>query len=92
MSDESSTGDRVREAAERALELEAERETSGEATTGGAALEEARARLHAWVDSVVGVVATAGSGRVTLIHANGRTSGIASSDLAYLLTPPVKWE
>lgn len=82
----------VREVAERVLELEAERETSGESTTGGAALEDARAKLHAWVDTVVGVVAAAGSGRVTLIHDNGRTSGIASSDLAYLLTPPAKWD
>ena len=82
----------IEEAAERALELEAERETSGQAATGGAALEEARMRLHQWVETVVGVVAAAGSGRVTLIHANGRTSGIASSDLAQLLTPPVKWD
>ncbi|MEY4720870.1 MAG: hypothetical protein RIQ46_595 [Pseudomonadota bacterium] len=82
----------VEEAAERAIELEAERESAGIATTGGNDLDEARLRLREWVDSVVGVVAAAGSGRVTLIHANGRTSGIASADLARMLTPPARFE
>lgn len=82
----------VEEAAERAIELEAERESAGIAATGGSELDEARQRLREWVDTVVGVVAAAGSGRVTLIHANGRTSGIASADLARLLTPPARFD
>ena len=82
----------VEQAVEHVLELEAEREVSGVASTGGDDLDHAKKALHAWVDSVVGVVAAAGSGRVTLIHANGRRSGIASADLAYAVTPPVNWD
>ena len=82
----------VEDAVEQVLELEAEREVSGVASTGGASLEYARAALHTWVDTVVGVAAAAGSGRVTLIHANGKTSGIASPELAYLVTPPINWD
>lgn len=82
----------VEQAIERVLELEAERESSGTAASDAASLALARERLHQWVETVVGVVAAAGSGRVTLIHANGRSSGIASSDLAALLTPPVNWD
>lgn len=84
--------DAVARAVEQALELEQEREVSGVAATGGDELAYARKALHEWVDSVVGVVAAAGSGRVTLIHADGRRSGIASADLAYRVTPPVKWD
>jgi hypothetical protein len=74
------------------VELEAEREVSAIAATGGDDLAYARAALREWVDSVVGIVAAAGSGRVTLIHANGKRSGIASAELAQMVTPPVKWD
>lgn len=83
---------RITEAASRVVELEAELEASGTAATEGAKLEFARAALHAWVDTVVGVVASPGVGRVTLIHANGNESKIASPELPYLVTPPVSWE
>ncbi len=81
----------VQDAVDRALELEAELEVSGTTSTGGDTLAFARAALQRWVDSVVGVAAAAGSGRVMLIHANGTRSTIASPDLAHLVTPPVKW-
>jgi len=82
----------IEAAAERVIELEAELESAANAHTGDEALAYARVRLHEWVDSVVGVVAAAGSGRVTLIHANGTRSGISSPDLAYRVTPPVRFE
>lgn len=77
---------------ERITELESELEASAEATTGGDALSRAREVLHRWVDSVTGVVATPGVGRVVLIHANGRESRIASPDLPLLLSAPVSWD
>jgi hypothetical protein len=78
-------------AAERVLGLEAELESAGAATVGGADLVAARSALHDWVESVIGVVASPGVGRVTLIHANGRESKIASPDLPYLLSKPVSF-
>jgi hypothetical protein len=81
--------DAVAKAAARVLDLEAELESTGNAVTADAHLAVARAALHDWVDSVVGVVASPGVGRVTLIHANGRESKIASPDLPYLLVKPV---
>ncbi len=82
----------IEQAAERVIELEAELESAANAHTGNEALGYARAALHQWVDSVVAVVAAAGSGRVTLIHADGTRSGISSPDLAYRVTPPVKFD
>ncbi len=81
----------VEAAAERILGLEAEVESAGLATTGGADLAAARAALHDWVDSVTGVVASPGMGRVTLIHAGGGQSSIASPELPYLLSKPVSF-
>jgi hypothetical protein len=81
----------VADAMERALGLEEELEVSGTATTGGEGLAYAKAALLAWVDSVVGVAAAPGSGRVTLIHANGSRSQIASPELPYQVTIPVKF-
>ncbi len=81
----------VDQAATRVIELEAELESAGNASTSGDALAFSKERLHAWVDSVVGVVNAAGSGRVTLIHANGSRSGIASPELPYLLSRPVQF-
>lgn len=82
---------RITEAASRVVGLEAELEASGMATTHGDKLAFARAALHEWVDTVVGVVASPGVGRVTLIHANGHESKIASPELPYIVTPPVSW-
>ncbi len=81
----------VEAAAERVIELEAELESAGEAATTGDELSLARAALHDWVDSVVGVVASPGVGRVTLIHSNGRESRIASPDLPFLLSRPARF-
>jgi hypothetical protein len=90
--EQSDTDARIKEATDRVIELEAELEASGTATTQGDKLAFARAALHDWVDSVVAVVASPGVGRVTLIHANGNESKIASPELPYLVTPPVTWE
>ena len=81
----------LEEATHRALELGAELESSGEAKTGGEALERSRALLHEWVDTVAAVVINAGLGRVTLIHANGKESSVASSELPFLLSQPAKF-
>ena len=76
---------------ERIVGQEAELEAAGSATTEAAGLAEARAALHAWVDTVTAVVCSPGVGRVTLIHTNGRESKIASTDLPYLLSRPVRF-
>ena len=81
--------DKVQEAASQVMELEEELESSGHAATAGDVLEKARANLHQWVDSVVGVVVSPGLGRVTLIHANGRLSSISSPDLPFAMSAPV---
>jgi hypothetical protein len=84
--------DRVREATERVIELEAELEAAGHATVDDSALDFAREALHQWVDSAIQVVATPGLGRVTLIHADGRRSSISSADLPFLVAKPVGWD
>ncbi|MDE2303272.1 MAG: hypothetical protein KGK11_12015 [Sphingomonadales bacterium] len=81
----------VDDAMERALGLEEELEISGTATSEGTSLAFARAALLKWVDSVVGVVAAPGAGRVTLIHANGSRSQIASPELPYQVTMPINF-
>ena len=70
--------------------LDAELEAAGEASLGGDAVAAARAILHEWIDTVVAVVSSPGVGRVTLIYANGRQSGIASPELPFLLSKPNK--
>jgi hypothetical protein len=82
----------VEEAAARVIELEHELESAGSAALEGDALSFSRERLHEWVETVVGVVASPGVGRVTLIHANGRESKIASPDLPFLLSKPARFE
>lgn len=82
----------IEEATNRVIELEAELEAAGNATTETDALLRARALLHEWVETVNAVVATPGVGRVVLIHANGRELRIASPDLPALLSAPVKWD
>ncbi|VWX46666.1 hypothetical protein [Novosphingobium sp. 9U] len=83
--------DRMSEATSRILELEAELEAAGDATTAQGALAELKAILHDWVETVTAVVATPGVGRVVLIHANGRESRIASPDLPMLLSKPARF-
>lgn len=82
----------VDEAIDRIIELEAELESAGNAVTDDDELAFARAALHQWVDSVIGVVASPGVGRATLIHANGRESKIASPDLPFLLSKPARFD
>ncbi len=84
--------DTVEQAADRVLELEAELESAGNAATSGDELARSLAALHDWVESVVGVVSSPGSGRVALIHANGTLSSIASPDLPYRLVKPVAFK
>jgi hypothetical protein len=87
MTDKSAS--RIEEATSRVIELEAELEASGSATTEEAALARAKAILHAWVDSVTAVVATPGVGRAVLMHENGTESRIASPDLPAKLAVPI---
>jgi len=58
------------------------------ATVEGAALENARAALHKWIDGMTGVVISPALGRVTVIHCNGRKSAI-TADLPFLMSTPV---
>jgi hypothetical protein len=78
----------VRLAAERLIKLDSELEAAGEAQLADDAVAQARAVLHAWVDTVVAVVSSPGVGRVSLIHANGRQSAVTSPELPFLLTRP----
>jgi hypothetical protein len=82
--------DAVQAAVDRVLELEKEVEMIGHASVEQAALERARAILHQWVDEVMGVVVSPGLGRVTLLHGSGRQSTIASPDLPFRMSAPVK--
>ena len=82
--------DAARAAADRVVELEKEVETIGHASVEQEALARARAILHQWIDEVTGVVVSPGLGRVTLIHGGGRPSTIASSDLPFRMSAPVK--
>jgi hypothetical protein len=81
----------IKDVAERVIELESELESAGEATLDGDAVAVARAELHKWVDTVVGVVASPGVGRVMLIHDNGQESKVASPNLPFLLSRPAKF-
>jgi hypothetical protein len=87
MPGDDSTGAR----AERVVALEAELESAGEVVIADAALDQARGVLHAWVDTVAAVVSSPGVGRVTLIHADGTQSGIASPSLPFLLSRPARF-
>jgi hypothetical protein len=83
--------DKIASQAERVVALEAELESAGEVSLAEAELARCKAALHEWVDSVVGVVASPGVGRVTLIHNDGNQSGISSRTLPFMLTPPAKF-
>ena len=82
----------IANAAERIIALEAELEAAGEATLGDAQLEISRAVLHAWVETVVGVVSSPGVGRVSLIHRDGTQSSIASPSLPFRLSRPARFD
>ena len=49
-------------------------------------LEETRAILHQWLDTVTSVVTVPAFGRVVLIHKNGRQSTVTSPELPFLLS------
>jgi hypothetical protein len=76
----------IQQAVDRVIDLAEEVETHAAPTLGGSELDGMRQALHAWIDSVSGVVVNAALGRVTLIHDGGRTSSIASSDLPFILS------
>jgi hypothetical protein len=84
--------DHIEQTAERVIALEAELESAGEAALGEDQLAQSRAVLHAWVETVVGVVASPGVGRATLIHADGTQSSVASPRLPFLLSRPAKFD
>ncbi len=81
----------VKQAANRVLQLEQELESAGTAATQADDLAFAHDALHAWVETVVGVVTSPGVGRVTLIHRNGSQTKIASPELPFLLSKPVRF-
>ncbi len=82
----------IEERAERVVALEAELESAGEISLAEAELTRLRALLHEWVETVAAVVASPGVGRVTLIHADGSQTGIASRSLPFLLSRPARFD
>jgi hypothetical protein len=84
--------DKIASQAERLIALEAELESAGEVSLAEAELAWRKAALHEWVESVVGVVASPGLGRVTLIHSDGNQSSISSRTLPFMLSRPAKFE
>lgn len=78
-------------AAERVVLLEAELEAAGNAHVTAEELAWSREILRRWTETVVGVVCSPGVGRVTLIHADGSQSKIASPELPFLLSRPVSF-
>jgi hypothetical protein len=84
--------DKIASQAERVVALEAELESAGEISLAEAELARCKAVLHAWVDSVVGVVASPGVGRVSLIHEDGNQSGVSSRTLPFALSRPARFE
>ena len=77
-------------AARRIIELEEEVEASGFAALDADSVAWVREQLHLWVDSVTGSIISPGLGRVTLMHGGERESVIASPQLAFLLSKPVR--
>lgn len=84
----SSQTNSIKHAVGKLISLDAELEVSAEAQLGADQVAAAKALLHDWIDTVVAVVPSPGLGRVSLIHANGKQSGISSSELPFLLTRP----
>ena len=81
-----SNDSKIKETAERIVELGKEVEAPGHATVDEAALVKARDVLRQWVEGLKGIVVNPAMGRVTIIDENGRPSSIASADLAFMLS------
>lgn len=77
---------RIKETAERIVDLSHEAEASSNAAVDEPSVLRARAVLGQWVNEVKGVVVNPAFGRVTVIHANGHASTIASFDLAFQMS------
>jgi hypothetical protein len=77
---------KIKEAADRIVELGQEVEAPGHAAIDEASLVRARAILRLWVEGVKGVVVNPAMGRVTVIDQNGCASSIASADLAFKMS------
>ena len=83
--------DSIKAATDRIVALEAELESVGDASVGDENLRFAKAALTEWIETIVGVVASPGVGRVSFIHADGTQTKIASPTLPYLLSRPVSF-
>ncbi|MFT4045319.1 MAG: hypothetical protein QM661_01365 [Solimonas sp.] len=68
------------------VELDKEVEATGHAAVDAPSVLRARKVLEEWARDIKGVVVSPAVGRVTLIHENGRTSSIASAELAFRLS------
>jgi hypothetical protein len=78
--------EKIKATADRIVELGAELEAPGNVVLGDASLVRARTVLHQWVDEMKGVVVNPALGRVTVIHAGGSASSVASADLAFRMS------
>jgi hypothetical protein len=77
---------KIKETADRIVELGNELEAPGHVAVDEPSLVRAREVLHQWVDRMQGVVVNPALGRVTVIHEGGNGSSIASADLAFLMS------
>lgn len=84
--------EKISEAAERIVALEAELENSADTVVADDELRFTKKQLAEWIETIVGVVSSPGVGRVTFLHADGSQTKIASPTLPYLLTRPVKFK
>jgi hypothetical protein len=75
--------EKIKETAERIVELGAELEAPGNVVLGDVSLNRARAVLHQWIDEMKGIVVNPALGRVSVIHDNGAASSVASAELAF---------
>jgi hypothetical protein len=78
--------EKIKTTADRIVELGAELEAPGHAALEDASVVKARAVLHQWIDEMKGIVVNPALGRVTVIHAGGSGSSIASADLAFQMS------
>jgi hypothetical protein len=74
---------KVKDAADRIIELGHEVEAAGHAALDAPTVQQARAILHQWIDGMKGVVVHPAFGRVVVIDEHGSATTIASSDLAF---------
>jgi len=78
--------EKIKTTADRIVELGAELEAPGHAALEDSSVVKARAVLHQWVSEMKGIVVNPALGRVTVIHASGSASSIASADLAFQMS------